>query len=335
MNEIMTAPIILEQITDISACLSSPDKSIQFPGPVRLDDSLREYVSALAITFKNLQVVDGTLEYLGYSWRGHMDKRVVDGTWIRFRKMPAISPNLDSLPTRLPDAVFKFLIDAKLSEGGLVLIAGPAGSGKTTTASASVVTRLMLHEGFCLTVEDPPENPLNGWHGKGYCSQTWVQVQGATPWGDALKGVLRSQPVGTPSMLFVGEVREDEAARVALQAAGNGFLVICTSFATDMPSAVQSFGDRLDKSQLEAFGKLLKGVVFQKLEAKFLQVHLLESNLSLQQMIGQGKYQSIAGETQRQANERLYLGGKSSPPNISAATPQRIPNPLGLNLTGS
>lgn len=332
MNKQLITQNILEQVTDISACLSSPDKSIQFPGPVKLDESLRDYVQNLSQSFKELQVVDGTLELLGYSWRGHMDKRVVDGTWIRFRKMPATSPNLESLPTRLPEAVFKFLVDHKLSDGGLVLIAGPAGSGKTTTASASVVTRLMLHEGFCLTVEDPPENPLNGWHGKGYCSQTWVQVQGATPWGDALKGVLRSQPVGTPSMLFVGEVREDEAARVALQAAGNGFLVICTSFATDMTSAVQSFGDRLDKSQLEAFGKLLKGVVFQKLEGKFLQVHLLESNLSLQQMIAQGKYQSIAGETQRQANERLYMNKSASTSTVAA--PHRIANPMGLSISG-
>ncbi len=134
-----------------------------------------------------------------------------------------------------------------------------------------------------------------------------MKIEGESPWAAALTGVLRSQAAGTPTMLFVGEIREAEAARVALQAAGNGFLVICTSFATDTVSAVSSFAKCLDESQQEMFSLLLRGVVFQKLDGKLLTAKLLESTLAVQQAIAAAKYASLEGEAQRQANERMLL----------------------------
>lgn len=300
---------LLSEVTDIRACLNKPDMSLQFPGPVLLRPEFSSYALEMATRFQQLGVVDATLEHEGVVWRGHLDGSVVDGPWVSFRKMPPKPPTLDTLPTPLPAAIHRFLLQPELCEGGLVLIAGPTGAGKTTTASAVVVSRLMALGGFASTVEQPPEQPLNGWHRgpsrAGYCSQAWVKMVGDSPWADALSGVLRSQSAGTANMLFVGEIREDEAARVALQAAGNGFLVICTSFATDLVSAVQSFGRRLDASQQEMYSLLLRGVVFQKLAGKLLTAKLLEATLPVQQSIALQKYASLEGEAQRQANERF------------------------------
>lgn len=299
---------LLSEITDIRTCLNDPSQSLQFPGPVTLKAELSEYASQMAQRFRGFDVIDATLDHQGIVWRGHLDAGVVDGPWVCFRKMPDKAPTLDTLPSPLPHAIHRFLLKPELCKGGLILVAGPTGSGKTTSASATVVSRLMELGGFASTAEQPPEQRLNGWHRGakiGYCSQAWVKMTGETPWANALTGILRSQSVGTPTMLFVGEIREDEAARVALQAAGNGFLVICTSFATDLVSAVQSFGKRLDDSQKEMFSLLLKGVVFQKLDGKLLTAKLLETTLPVQQAIALSKYASLEGEAQRQANERF------------------------------
>jgi len=104
-----------------------------------------------------------------------------------------------------------------------------------------LVSRLLRYGGFAYTIEDPPEIiALNGRHGNGYCTQTRV-YDGASGWEDSIKEILRSQPVGTSLMLFIGEIRSAEAARMAIRAASNGFLVITTSFATDMIAGIDTF----------------------------------------------------------------------------------------------
>lgn len=311
---------LIEGISDLGVCLTSPEKSIQFPGPLQLDPLLRDYAINLAKSFTELKLEDGTVSFQGNNWRGHLDSSVVDGTWIRFRKMRSSAPTLESLPTKLSEASQRFLLDQRHSTGGLILISGPTGSGKSTTAAATVVSRLIEFSGYAHTVEEPVEHPLNGWHGQGYCTQTQVRENGIGSWEKALQGVLRSQAVGTPSMLFIGEIREDGAAREALRAAGNGFLVITTSFASDVATAVQSFSDRIEKGQIEMFSQLLRGLLFQRLENKLLQVQLLEKTLVVQQRISQGNYSGINEEAQRQANARLYA---STPPTIAAASGDR------------
>ncbi|KFJ12923.1 type II/IV secretion system family protein [Delftia acidovorans] len=316
---------LIEGISDLGVCLTTPEKSIQFPGPLQLDPLLRDYAISLAKSFTELKLEDGTVSFQGNNWRGHLDSSVVDGTWIRFRKMRSSAPTLESLPTKLSEASQRFLLDQRHSTGGLILISGPTGSGKSTTAAATVVSRLIEFSGYAHTVEEPVEHPLNGWHGQGYCTQTQVRENGIGSWEKALQGVLRSQAVGTPSMLFIGEIREDGAAREALRAAGNGFLVITTSFASDVATAVQSFSDRIEKGQIEMFSQLLRGLLFQRLENKLLQVQLLEKTLVVQQRISQGNYSGINEEAQRQANARLYA---STPTTIAAVSG-------GRTVTGS
>ncbi len=306
-----TVKPFLDAITDVRASINEPGRSLQFPGPVVLQPEIQPYVAGLLKHFMELQAVDATLHHEGLVWRGHLDRSVVDGPWVNFRKMPEQPPTLDTLPSPLPTVIREWLLKPSHSEGGLMLVAGPTGAGEDDDG---VCDRHIAPQGARRFRYDrraaagAAAQRLAPWgHKKGYCSQAWVKIEGESPWAAALTGVLRSQAAGTPTMLFVGEIREAEAARVALQAAGNGFLVICTSFATDTVSAVSSFAKCLDESQQEMFSLLLRGVVFQKLDGKLLTAKLLESTLAVQQAIAAAKYASLEGEAQRQANERMLL----------------------------
>jgi twitching motility protein PilT len=115
---------------------------------------------------------------------------------------------------------------------GLVIIAGAYSNGKTTTASALVVERLTHHGGVAVTIEDPPEMPMEGRHGEGVCYQTWVS-QGE--FADAARRNARY----APSIIFLGEVRDAETALEAIKASTNGRLVICTIHADNAVSAIE------------------------------------------------------------------------------------------------
>lgn len=302
---------LLADVTDIAVRCGDHRKSLMFPGPIEIHPELVDFCSAMEVKFVSTNLEDATMEVNGIFWRGHADRSVVDGEWIRFRKMPEVAPTLGTLPSPLPAWVVEALMDKTLGRGGLILVVGPTGSGKTFTASATVVSRLKKYMGMAYTVEEPPEHPLNGWHGDGYCAQTWVRNGGADPWATAMKGVLRSQPAGTPTIMFLGEVREDEAAKVALQAANNGFLVIATSFASDVSSGISSFAGRVGEKELETFARQVQIVLFQSLSDGMLKVKMLTHTPAVEQLILKGNFGAIEGELAHQANEmRMKLMGK-------------------------
>lgn len=159
---------------------------------------------------------------------------------------------------------------------GLIVIAGAFGQGKTSTASALIASRLAAYGGVAVTIEDPPEMPLEGRHGEGVCYQTWV-VKGE--FGDALRNAAR----WAPSIIFVGEVRDAETANEALRASINGRLVVCTTHADSVPMAVERLfslaradsGNPEDIAHLLASG--LRCVVHQELvgEPKRLKASML------------------------------------------------------------
>jgi twitching motility protein PilT len=146
----------------------------------------------------------------------------------------------------------------------LIFITGGPGCGKTTTASATVVSRLIQHGGVAYTVEDPPELPLNGRHGNGYCTQTIVAGESAGDWAESLRGVLRSQPVGMNLMLFVGEIRDALPAKIMLRAASNGFLTICTAFGSDIVSGIDSLFQLVGSEYAGTLANVLRVVICQR-----------------------------------------------------------------------
>lgn len=110
---------------------------------------------------------------------------------------------------------------------GIVIAAGPTGSGKTTTLYSALALRDTTAEKV-ITVEDPVEYHLAG------VTQIPVNRKAGMTFASALRSVLRQDP----DVLMVGEMRDPETAEVAAQAAMTGHLVFSTLHTNDAPGAV-------------------------------------------------------------------------------------------------
>ena len=135
----------------------------------------------------------------------------------------------------LPSEVQQSLRNALSQTSGALVVAGPAGSGKTTTAYACL--REILHasgsQRSIASLEDPVEVVLPG----------VAQSQVADAAGFDLLTGLRSLVRQDPEVIFIGEIRDPEAAAVAIQAALTGQLLVTTFHATDAASALSRLGE--------------------------------------------------------------------------------------------
>ncbi len=135
---------------------------------------------------------------------------------------------------------------------GIVLVTGPTGSGKTTTLYAAL-TRLDAGKLNIMTVEDPIEYDLDG------VGQTQVNPQIDMTFARALRAILRQDP----DVVMIGEIRDLETARIAVQASLTGHLVLATLHTNDSAGAVT----RLIDMGVEPFllASTLLGVLAQRL----------------------------------------------------------------------
>ncbi len=136
---------------------------------------------------------------------------------------------------------------------GIVLVTGPTGSGKTTTLYSAL--RLVQGEGVnIVTVEDPVEYRLGA-----NIVQVQVNEKAGLTFSAALRSILRQDP----DVVLLGEIRDQETARIAIQASLTGHLVLSTLHTNDAPNAVT----RLVDMGLENYkvATALRGVVAQRL----------------------------------------------------------------------
>ncbi|MFV0315924.1 MAG: GspE/PulE family protein, partial [Microthrixaceae bacterium] len=134
---------------------------------------------------------------------------------------------------------------------GMLLCTGPTGSGKTTTLYATL-NEVRDETKNIVTIEDPVEYQFDG--------ITQMPVIGGTlGFADGLRGILRQDP----DTILVGEIRDEETARIAMQAALTGHLVLSSLHAVDAVAAVHRFTDM----GIEPFlvSSALSGVVGQRL----------------------------------------------------------------------
>jgi type IV pilus assembly protein PilB len=135
---------------------------------------------------------------------------------------------------------------------GLVLVTGPTGSGKTTTLY-SALDLLRSPEVNILTVEDPVEYQID------LINQIQVNDQIGMSFARALRSILRQDP----DVIMVGEIRDEETARVAVQAALTGHLVLATLHTNDAPGTVARLVDMGIETYL--LSGALNGAVAQRL----------------------------------------------------------------------
>jgi len=110
---------------------------------------------------------------------------------------------------------------------GVVLVTGPTGSGKTTTLYACL-GQINTPDKKLITVEDPVEYQMSG------INQVQVNKDVGLDFSAALRSILRQ----APNIVMIGEIRDDETADIAMEAALTGHLVFSTLHTNDAPSAV-------------------------------------------------------------------------------------------------
>jgi type II secretory ATPase GspE/PulE/Tfp pilus assembly ATPase PilB-like protein len=138
------------------------------------------------------------------------------------------------------------------SPGGLVLITGPTGSGKTSTLYASLV-RLNSGTRKINTIEDPVEYAIAGLH------QSQVNPMIDLGFAELLRSVLRQNP----DIIMLGEIRDPDTAQLAVHAANTGILVLATLHAQSASGAIQSM--RSLGAHPHLLASSLRGVVAQRL----------------------------------------------------------------------
>ncbi|HHO42387.1 MAG TPA: type II/IV secretion system protein, partial [Epsilonproteobacteria bacterium] len=110
---------------------------------------------------------------------------------------------------------------------GIVLVTGPTGSGKTTTLYGAL-NAIRDTKDKIITVEDPVEYQMSG------IQQVQVHAHVGLGFSDALRSILRQDP----DKIMIGEIRDHETLRIAIQAALTGHLVLSTLHTNDAISAV-------------------------------------------------------------------------------------------------
>jgi type II secretory ATPase GspE/PulE/Tfp pilus assembly ATPase PilB-like protein len=144
------------------------------------------------------------------------------------------------------------LLRRTLEQPGLVLVTGAAGAGKTTTLY-TILQQLRLDQLNVVTLEEPVEYRLEGVY------QVQINRLSGLDFAGGLRAVLRQDP----NVIFVGEIRDPETARMALRAAMTGHLVLSTLHTADACQAPLRLMEMGVEPHLVAAG--LNAVLAQKL----------------------------------------------------------------------
>ncbi|WP_299459400.1 type IV pilus twitching motility protein PilT [uncultured Gimesia sp.] len=209
---------------------------------------------------------------------------------------------------------------------GLILVTGQTGSGKSTTLAAMVETINQRDSKHIITLEDPIEYQFQ--HGKSLIEQREIG-EDCPGFASGLKHVLRQDP----DVILIGELRDLDTIRVALQAAETGHLVLASLHASTAAGVV----DRLvevfppqEQSQVRShLAESLRAVITQKLlpaafsKGRVAALEIMLMNRAIQTSIRESTSHLIPGvistsrrmgmQTMEQALKELLLNGKADP----------------------
>ena len=178
---------------------------------------------------------------------------------VAVRLVRAEIPTFEEL--MLPEGVARLAREHR----GLVLVTGPAGTGKTTTIAAMIGWINANRQAHIITIEDPIE--VIHADLKSVVEQREIGLDTAS-YADALRAAVRQDP----DVIFIGEIRDRETVEAGIQAAETGHMVIATLHTLDAAETVNRVIDLYPpEMQLQARVALaagLKGVVSQRLVAR-------------------------------------------------------------------
>jgi type IV pilus assembly protein PilB len=179
----------------------------------------------------------------------------VDGEKVTMRLLDKSkkAPTLEELG--LPEDMRQRLSEIIRRPTGALLVTGPTGSGKSTSLYAAMA-EINRPEINIVTIEDPVEYRLPG------INQMQINVKAGFTFASALRSILRSDP----DVVMVGEIRDAETAKISIEAALTGHLVLSTMHTNDAPGAIT----RLNEMGVEPFltGSAVTAVLAQRLARK-------------------------------------------------------------------
>lgn len=190
-----------------------------------------------------------TLDFRVSTLPTHYGEKVV----LRLQKNKPTS--LDLLDLGLTETQKTTLLNALKQPQGLILVTGPTGSGKSITLY-SALNHLNQTDKHILTAEDPIEIEIDG------LIQTQVNRAINLDFSQLLRTFLRQDP----DVIMLGEIRDEESAKIALHAAQTGHLVLSTLHTNDAPSALERLA-QLGVKEYEIRNSLLL-VIAQRLVRK-------------------------------------------------------------------
>jgi type IV pilus assembly protein PilB len=218
---------------------------------------------------------------IGLTVDGHpVDVRIVtlptalgEGVIMRILDKEQVLLTLDTLGMR-EDALQRYDWGIRQSYGA-VLVTGPTGSGKSTTLYAGL-NAINTVEKKIITIEDPVEYQLPG------INQVSVNLKAGLTFATGLRSMLRADP----DIIMVGEIRDGETARIAIESALTGHLVLSTLHTNDAPSAIT----RLTEMDIEPFlsSSAVDVIVAQRLARKLCTYCKRQTTLTVDAVRSQG-----------------------------------------------
>jgi type IV pilus assembly protein PilB len=196
-----------------------------------------------------------------------------EGVIMRILDKEQVLLTLDTLGMR-EDALTRYEAGIRQSYGA-VLVTGPTGSGKSTTLYAGL-NAINTVEKKIITIEDPVEYQLPG------INQISVNLKAGLTFATGLRSMLRADP----DIIMVGEIRDSDTARIAVESALTGHLVLSTLHTNDAPSAIT----RLTEMDIEPFlsSSAVDCVVAQRLARKLCTYCKRQISLSVDAVRTQG-----------------------------------------------
>lgn len=271
-------------------------------------DRLSKIIEAIIPPEKLERYLSGYEVDLGLDLPGNFRFRVNifkqhKGMALAIRPLAYRIPSIEEL--KLPDILY----DISHLTRGLVLVTGPAGSGKSTTLASLVNMINERDERHIITIEDPIEylipNKRSLIHQRevGYDTHTF---------SDGLRSALRENP----DIIVIGELRDLESIALAMQAAETGHLVLGTLHTGDAVQAITRIVDAFDtarQSQIRIqLAQSLKAICSQKLfrrsdgQGMIIATEILIATLAVQNIIRDNRVQELRGYMSTGKAERMH-----------------------------
>ncbi len=225
------------------------------------------------------------------------------GMCASFRIIPSQILTVEQL--KLPDCVKKFCTLNK----GLVLVTGPTGSGKSTTLAALIDHINKSRSDHILTIEDPIEFV----HANQRCLVNQREVHVHT---NSFKSALRAALREDPDIVLVGEMRDLETTRIALETAETGHLVFGTLHTTTAISTIDRLVDQFSADEQQQIRMMLsgalKGVIAQNLlkrkgGGRVAAIEVLVVNAAVSALIREAKVPQIMSIMQTAKKEGMTI----------------------------